>query len=322
MNRHDVIICEDIWGEPFEVLSRELSVLAEPQLWSDRSRLRSQLRSAKALVVRNQTTVDADLLDAAPELLVVARAGVGLDNIDVRAAHERGVTVVAPRAANARSVAEYTVGAALALVRELITHDRSVRAGRWDRHAGHELAGRTWGIIGAGATGIAVARLVRNFGMTVIGYDPHVDVGDRAVVAAAIQLLPLDLVCVDAEIISIHVPATTETTGLIGSRLLKLMGSDTVLINVGRGEVIDEDALADALENGELAGAALDVRASEPPTVGRLEQISNVLLTPHIAGITEESQARIATALVEDIRSLLSGGHAAFAVTKDYAQHA
>lgn len=314
MSRPDVIIPEDVWGEPFEELSREVSVLADPELWMDRARLGRLLRHAKALVIRNRTTVDSELLQAAPQLQIVARAGVGLDNINLAAANERGVVVVSPRGANARSVAEYTIGAALALMRGLVPHDHAVRAGRWDRHAGRELAGRTWGVLGAGATGLAVARHAREFEMRVLAYDPYVDSDHPDFIAAGVKLAPLDTVCASADVVSIHLPATPETIGLVDQRLLKLLGSGAIVINVGRGEVIDEHVLTDFLERGELAGAALDVRATEPPTVGRLERLHNVLLTPHIAGITEESQARIVAALVDDIRSVLAGGEASFAV--------
>src|SRR5690606_38886555 len=135
------------------------------------------------------------LLRAAPKLKIVARAGVGLDNIDLATADERRVVVVAPRGANARSVAEYTMGAALALMRGLVTHDQAVRSGRWERHAGRELAGRTWGILGAGATGMAVARHAREFDMRVLGYDPYVDAEHPGLVAAGVQLVPLEAVC-------------------------------------------------------------------------------------------------------------------------------
>ncbi|MPZ82799.1 MAG: phosphoglycerate dehydrogenase [Actinophytocola sp.] len=305
----DVVIPEDVWGAPFEQLSEEYTVHAEPQLWSDRKALAQRLAGARALVVRNQTKVDAELLAAAPDLRIVARAGVGLDNIDVAAADAAGVVVVSPRGENAQSVAEYAVGTVLALVRDLVGHDRAVRAGRWDRHFGRELHGRTWGLLGAGATGMAVARLARGFGMTVLAYDPYVTRADDAV-----RLAPLEEVVAGSDVVSIHLPATEETVGLVGAGLLARMRPGAVLVNVGRGEVVDEHALADALEHGALAGAALDVRTAEPPTLGRLERLDNVLLTPHIAGLTEQSQARIMRALADDVRAVLSGGRAANAV--------
>ncbi|AYY13173.1 phosphoglycerate dehydrogenase [Actinobacteria bacterium YIM 96077] len=311
---YDVVVSEDVWGEPFDGLARERSVLAGADLWSDRTRLTRVLETAQALVVRNRTTVDAELIRAAPGLKVIARAGVGLENIDVQAADERGVVVVSPRGANSRSVAEYTIGSALALLRGLLPHDRAVRDGAWNRHPGRELSGRTWGILGAGSTGLAVARLARGFGMPVTGYDPYVDDDDPQLAASGVRLVSLDALCREADVISVHLPGGPETSGLVDRRLMKLMGSETILINVGRGEVVDEEALAEALENGDLAGAALDVRASEPPVPAALERLDNTLLTPHIAGITEESQDRIVHALVADIRAVLAGDEAAHAV--------
>ncbi|MFC7406409.1 NAD(P)-dependent oxidoreductase [Georgenia alba] len=310
----DIVISEDVWGEPLAALGREHTVLADADLWSDRTRLLRALRDARALVVRNRTTVDAELIAAAPQLQVVARAGVGLDNIDVAAADRRGVVVVSPRGANARSVAEYTVGAALALVRGLLEHDRAVRAGGWDRPAGRELAGRTWGVLGVGSTGLAVAELARAFGMPVLGHDPYVSADSPTVIASGVRLVDLETLCRDAHVISIHLPGGPQTAGLVDRRLMTLMGPDTYLINVGRGEVVDEEALAHMLGSGDLAGAALDVRRAEPPAPGELERLEGTLLTPHVAGITEESQHRIVLALAEDIRSVLAGRAAACAV--------
>lgn len=312
----DVVVCEDVWGSPFDVLAGELTLVRDPELWADRPRLLKQLHTAKALVVRNRTTVDAELLAAAPRLRVVARAGVGLDNIDVAAASERGVLVVAPLGANAVSVAEHTIGLALALLRDVVSHDRAVRAGRWERRAGRELREKTWGVLGAGATGLAVARLARAFGMSVLGYDPYVapKAGDLA--AAGVRLDSLDRVCANSDVLSIHLPATPETTGMIGHRTLALMRPDAIVINVGRGEVVDEVALADALESGRLAGAALDVRGVEPPALGRLEHLDQVVLTPHVAGITAESQERILSILAAEVRAVLSRERPHYAVNE------
>lgn len=310
----EVVVCEDVWGAPFDLLARDLAVVNDPGLWSDRPRLLDRVGTARALVVRNRTAVDADLLAAAPRLRIVARAGVGLDNIDLDAASDRGVVVVAPRGANAVSVAEHTIGLALTLFRELAVHDRAVRSGRWERRPGRELAGKTWGILGAGATGLAVASLARAFGMTVLGYDPYVRSDAPALDTAGVRLESLDRVCAEADVLSVHLPTTPETTGMIGVRTLALMRPTTVVINVGRGEVVDEDALADALEGGRLGGAALDVRATEPPPRGRLEQLDRVVLTPHVAGITVESQERIVSILAAEVRAVLSGDSPRFAV--------
>ena len=306
----DVLVAEDVWGEPFARLARRYRVTHEPELWDSRAALLAQAARSRALVVRNRTRVDAGLLDNAPHLQVVARAGAGLDNIDVAAAEARGVVVVAAPGANAISVAEHTLALALALARSIPAHDRAVRAGRWERNPGTELYGRTWGLLGVGATGLAVARLVGCLGMRVLGYDTQVAADDAAVTDAGVVLVPLDRVASDADVVSVHLPATTETRGMVGSEFLARMRPGSLLINVGRGEVVDEAALARALRDGPLAGAGLDVRAAEPPELGALDQLPNVVLTPHVAGLTDQAQQRVLEMLAGALDALLSGGEA------------
>jgi D-3-phosphoglycerate dehydrogenase/(S)-sulfolactate dehydrogenase len=296
----DVLITEDVWGEPFAALAADFDVRREPDLWQWPAELIRAVATTRAVVVRNRTQVDKALLDAAPRLAVVARAGVGLDNIDLVSAAERDVVVVAPLGANAISVAEHTLGLALDLARRISQLDRAARRGEWSRVAGIELAGRTWGLLGAGATGMAVAERARAMGMRVVAHDPRVSRG--------VDLVALDDLFRHSDVVSVHVPATDATRGMIDVRLLSLMRPDSLLINVGRGEVVDEGALLPALRAGRPAGAALDVRAEEPPQAGELETLDNVVLTPHVAGITAESQARIASALAHDIRAVLTGG--------------
>lgn len=310
----DVVITEDVWGPPFDELASRRSVLHRPSAWQDRAELAALAARARALVVRNRTLVDAELLAAAPSLRIVARAGVGLDNIDVAAADAHHMVVTAPLGANAVSVAEHTLGLALALARDTVALDTGCRAGQWERGAGTELSGRTWGMLGAGATARACARLARAFDMPVLAYDPHLDPAHPDLVAAGIELAPLVEVVARADVLSCHLPATPQTLDLVDATLLARMRRTALLINVGRGEVIDEEALADALESHALAGAALDVRSQEPPQRGRLEKLSNVILTPHIAGITEQSQQRILRVLADDIDAVLDGRPADSAV--------
>lgn len=309
----DVVVTEDITGAPLDELAARRRVVFRPTAWRDRAELRDLARHARALVVRNRTEVDDDLLDA-PELRIVARVGVGLDNIDLVAADRRGVVVSAPLGANATSVAEHTLGLALALARRTARLHAGCRAGEWDRSAGIELHGGTWGLLGAGATGRACGRLARALGMRVLAHDPGVDCDDEDLAAAGIELAPLEKVVAGADVLSVHLPATDATRGLMDAQLLARMRPTALLVNVGRGEVVDEEALADALESGVLAGAALDVRGQEPPRPGRLETLDNVLLTPHIAGITTQSQMRILSTLVADIDAVLDGGQPASAV--------
>lgn len=267
-----------------------------------------QLRSAEALVVRNATRVNDALLARAPRLRIVARAGVGLDNIDLGATDAAGVVVVSAPGANAPAVAELALAAALCLARRVTELDRECREGAWRRCGGIELAGRTWGVVGLGATGRQTARLASALGMETAGFDPYVVDGDwpRGVERAA----TLEDLLGRADVVSLHTPLAPATLGLIGKEALSAMRPGTFLVNVARGGVVDEDALADALESGHLGGAALDVRATEPPTPGRLEKLRSVLLTPHIAGLTAEAQDRIGTMLADDIRRVLAGEEA------------
>jgi D-3-phosphoglycerate dehydrogenase/(S)-sulfolactate dehydrogenase len=309
-----VVLTEDIAGEPLDELARELPLRREPDAWRDGARLRAALAGAAAVVVRNRTPVDRGLLEACPELRIVARVGVGLDNIDVDAADHLGVVVSAPLGANAVSVAEHALGLALALARRVVPLDHDCRAGGWSRTPGRELSGRTWGLLGAGATGRACARLARGLGMTVIAHDPHLSPAHPELAELGIRLVGLEEVAGGSDVLSCHLPSTEATRGLIGAALLARMRPDALLISVGRGDVVDEEALADALEGGRLGGAGLDVRAAEPPSPGRLERLDSVVLTPHVAGITAESQRRILEVLAGDIRAVCGGGEARHAV--------
>lgn len=298
----DVLLVEDVWADTFDERFRGLTVRRSPA--AGRADL---VADTRALIVRNRTAVDGDLLAAAPRLKVIGRFGVGLDNIDVAAADARGVVVVAPLGANATSVAEHTVALALALSRDLTMHDAAIRVGGWQRRPGRELAGRTWGLLGAGATGQAVGRLAAALRMPVIAHDPYLD-------ASGLDMVDFGALLTSADVLSVHVPLTARTRGMLDAAAFARMRPGALLISVGRGEVVDEEALADALLAGRLGGAGLDVRALEPPGPGPLDDAPNVIFTPHVAGITVESQARIATILAEDITAVLSGGTASHAV--------
>ena len=311
----DVAITEDIWGPPLEELARTGSVLREPAAWRSAAGLAAAASRARALVVRNRSRVDRGLLEACPRLRVVARAGVGLDNIDVAAAQDRGVAVIAPLGANAVSVAEHALALALALARRVLPLDRACRDGGWDRMPGRELSGAVWGLLGAGATGLASGRLAAAVGARVLAYDPFAGGRDAELAAAGIRLAALDEVLGQAEILSCHLPATVATRHFVDAALLARMRPGALFINVGRGSVVDERALAEALTSGHLAAAGLDVREHEPPCPAALERLDNVVLTPHVAGITEQSQERILRVLAADIAAVLDGGSPSSAVT-------
>lgn len=305
----DVAVVEDVWGSAFEGLRERFSVVHDPTAWSDPSRLSTLVGRARAIVVRNRTAVTHSLLVQAPHLEVVARAGTGTDNIDLPAADELGIVVIVAAGANARSVAEHALCLALALARDIRGHERRLRQGRWDRPLGVQLAGRTWGVVGMGTTGTAVGTLASSFGMKVVGFDPYLPEG-RSPIPGAQKVDDLMELAGAADVVSLHVPLTAESTGLVGREFLRHMRRGSYLINVARGGLVDEDALADALEAGELAGAALDVRSHEPPGPSRLDMIEHVVLTPHVAGLTHEAQEAVVTMLAHDLERTLTGSPA------------
>jgi D-3-phosphoglycerate dehydrogenase/(S)-sulfolactate dehydrogenase len=303
-----ILISEDVWGAPFQALEGSFPILRNDDLWNNPEELKSSLKDATALVVRNRTKVTADVIAAAPKLKVIARAGVGLDNIDIKAADAAGVVVVAGLGANAVSVGELTLGLALALLRNVPGHDVATRNGGWVRTPGRELSGLTWGLLGCGATGLATAKLLQGFGCPVLGYDPYTKN------VLGVELTSFEDVLKRSDVVSIHMPSTAETNGSINAASLVLMKSDAIIVNVGRGEVINEADLMAALKAKTIAGAALDVRAQEPPTKGDMEVIPNLILTPHVAGITSQSQLRINEILTSNIELVLNSKAATHAV--------
>jgi D-3-phosphoglycerate dehydrogenase/(S)-sulfolactate dehydrogenase len=303
-----ILISEDVWGTPFQKLEGSFPIVRNDDLWKNVDELKNSLKDVTALVVRNRTKVTAEVIAAAPKLKVIARAGVGLDNIDIKAADAAGVVVVAGLGANAVSVGELTLGLALSLLRNIPGHDQVTRQGNWIRTPGRELSGLTWGLLGCGATGLATAKLLQGFECKMIGFDPY------AKNLNGIELKSFEEVLKESDVISIHMPSTPETNDSINSETLKLMKPDAVLVNVGRGEVINEADLINALKSKVIAGAALDVRAQEPPVKAELETITNLILTPHVAGITSQSQLRINEILASNILKVLSNQVATHAV--------
>ncbi|MGH9243753.1 MAG: phosphoglycerate dehydrogenase [Acidimicrobiales bacterium] len=233
------------------------------------------------------------VLDTGP-LRTVVKYGSGTDNIDLAAAARRGVRVVATPGANARSVAELTIGLVLALARHVVAHDRSVRRGSWERRTGIELAGRRLGIVGYGAVGREVGAIARALGMTVIVHDPYVEETDVA-------LVDLDKLLEQADVVSLHVPLTEETRHLIGPRQLARMRRGALLLNTCRGAVVDEDALAAALRDGQLGGAAVDTFEHEPPGDSPLLEIDTFVASPHVGAATVDAVRRTGLAAVREL---------------------
>ena len=309
-----IVISEDVWSDGFAELAKSQTTLHEPDLWSRRDDLKQALAKAEALVVRNRTQVNEELFAAAPNLKVVGRAGVGLDNIDIEAANRHGVVVSAALGINAIAVGELTLGLALALLRKVTELDSSTRNGEWNRKAGVEITGKTWGMLGFGATARALAKLLKGFDVTILAYDPFAKLDPEFASETKTKLVSLDDVITGSDIISLHMPATAETTKMINTARLAQMKSSAIIVNVGRGELIDEEALESALKSDVIAGAALDVRENEPPKNSRFVDLANVILTPHVAGITKESQAKINQVLVSEVEAALTGKSPAYAV--------
>lgn len=268
-----------------------------------------------ALVVRSETKVTADVIEAATRLRIIGRAGVGVDNIDVAAATQRGIIVVNSPEGNTIAAAELTVAMMLAMARNIPQADRSLRAGEWKRSkfVGTEVYRKTLGIIGLGKIGREVARRAKGLGMTVIAYDPFTpaEVAERI----GVTLTDLDSLLAQSDFVTIHTPLNEQTRHLINAERIARMKDGARLINCARGGIVDEQALADALRSGKLAGAAVDVFSKEPPTPDNpLLSLENCVVTPHLGASTTEAQVNVAVDVAEQIVSVLRGGPARSAV--------
>ncbi len=306
----DVVITEFMDKSTAEQLIGEYDVLWEPDLWSRPEDLKGHLADARAIIVRNATQVNPALLDAAPDLQIVARMGVGLDNIDLDACKARRVEVCPSVGANAASVAEYVIATALILLRGPAYYATpDVVAGTWDRPrfgSGLELGGRTMGIIGFGSIGQVVGGKAQGMDMNVIAYDAVMPEDAPAWDKARRVGLP-ELIA-ESDVISLHCPLLPQTRGLIGAAEFDAMRPGAIVINSARGGIVDEAACAAALKSGRLGGAALDTLASEPidaATCAVFEGVPNLILSPHIAGVTQESNRRIAEVAAANVRRVL-----------------
>ena len=270
--------------------------------------LPAALANADALVVRSAVQVDDALMEHAPKLRVVGRAGVGVDNIDAEAATRRGVVVMNTPGANAVAVAELTIGLMLALARRLPVANTTMHAGKWEKKSlqGAELRAKTLGIMGLGRIGLEVAKRARGFGLEVIGSDPFVS----AAVARenGIALVHLDELFTKSDYLTLHVGLTPQTAGVINAKTLATMKKGVRIINCARGELVDDAALVAALKSGQVAGAALDVFAEEPPKASPYAGLENVILTPHIAGSTAEAQEAVGVQIAMQVREYLKLG--------------
>jgi D-3-phosphoglycerate dehydrogenase len=270
--------------------------------------LARDLATADALIVRSATRVDSRLIADAPRLRVIARAGTGIDNVDLDAANDRGILVMNAPGANSISVAEHALALMLALARAVPAADAAMKRHVWDkkRLTGAELRGKTLGIVGLGRIGQEVATRARAFGMDLIAHDPFIS--EQVAASLGIELLDLDALCARADYITLHVPVTPETRGLFGAERIARCRRGVRLVNTARGELVDESALADAIEAGQVGGAGLDVFETEPPLHWRLAALPQVVATPHIAASTFEAQEQVGLETAAAVRDFLLDG--------------
>ena len=307
-----ILVAEPLAREGIEILRRNHDVDEKVGLTPEE--YRAILPGYDALVVRSQVKVDAEMIAAGARLLVIGRAGVGVDNVDLDAATRAGITVVNAPTGNTIAAAELTLALLFALARKVAAADASMRRGEWKRSAfaGHELRGKTLGIVGLGKIGQAIADRARALEMSVVGSDPFVSAEQAA--RHGVELVPFEELLARSDAVTLHVPVTKATKGLIGVAELALMKPTALLLNVARGAVVDEAALAAALRAGTIAGAGIDVYTTEPPTGNPLLDAPNTVLTPHLGASTAEAQVLVAEEASEQVLDVLEGRPARYAV--------
>ncbi|MEP7207177.1 MAG: hydroxyacid dehydrogenase [Casimicrobiaceae bacterium] len=305
-----ILITEFMDAASVETLAASHTVRYDATLVDRPDELRAAVADAEAIIVRNRTKVEATLLAAAPRLRVVGRLGVGLDNIELPACAARNIEVIPATGANALAVVEYVIFAAMLLLRRAIGASGETARGDWPRASlseGRELAGKTLGIVGFGGIGARLATLAQALGVEVIGCDAMVPDTDARWARSNVAPRTLDMLLEEADIVSLHVPLDAATRHLLDASRIARMKRDAVLINTARGGVVDETALAAALREGRLAGAALDVFEQEPLRAGSvLADCPNLLLTPHIAGVTAESNVRVSSLVAHKVAAALA----------------
>jgi D-3-phosphoglycerate dehydrogenase len=300
-----VLIAEELAPAALEVLAEDCEIRHVDG--ADRAALLPALADVDAVIVRSATQIDAEALAAGSRLKVVARAGVGLDNVDAEAATARGVLVVNAPTSNITSAAEHAVALLLSTARNIPAANASLKSGEWKRSSftGVEILDKTVGVVGLGRIGVLFAQRMAGFGVRLIAYDPYVPAARGA--QLGVEMMSLDEVLAQADFISIHLPKTKETAGLIGERELALMKPSAILVNAARGGLVDEQALAQALKNGQIAGAAVDVYATEPCTDSPIFSEPNAVVTPHLGASTNEAQDKAGTAVARSVKQALAG---------------
>jgi len=309
----DIVITEFLDQNSLRDMKKTHDVHYGPDLVDRREELLAALGQTRAIIVRNRTWVNQELLDAAPRLQVVGRVGVGVERIDQEACKARGVAVCPAFGANAITVAEYTIAALLLAWRGAFLASQRVIDGDWPRQEmiGYDLSGKTLGLIGFGNIGRAVAKRARAFDMTVIASDPYIRPEESAWDELGVRPVALESVLRESDAVSLHAPLTEETRHIIDASAIAAMKPGALLINTSRGGTVDEAAMIAALHSGQLGGAAIDVFEREPLTAetgAAFAGVPNLILTPHIAGLTEESNQRVSAVTVENVLHVLAQG--------------
>ncbi len=308
-----VLINDTLAEEAIEMLRKKYDVTAE---FHEKDKLMAIIHDYDALIVRGKTKVPKEVIEKGEKLKVIGRAGIGVDNIDVAYATEKKIPVVNAPRSSTLSVAELTIGHMISLARHLPQADKSMKAGQWEKKKlmGTELDGKTLGLVGCGRIGSEVATRAVAFGMKVIAYDPYLPTDVQQKICA--DFTTLEEVLRNSDFISIHAMLTDETRGMIGKEQLEMMKNSAYIVNCARGPIIDEAALVDALENGKIGGAALDVFEKEPPENSPLLTAPNVVFTPHLGASTKEAQIKAGTTTAEQVDKVLSGQKPDFAVNR------
>jgi (S)-sulfolactate dehydrogenase len=307
-----IFISEFITSQALETLRSKHDVTYAPESYKKRDELISALQHSDALIVRNLTQVNQELLNGAPKLKVVGRLGVGLENIELPACAQRNIKVIPATGANAESVAEYVIGTALALTRGFLPATAQTLNGTWPRahfSSFHEFTGKTLGIVGFGSIGRVTAQKAIAFGLKCLAYDPMLPGTSIDVGGTAVPLVTLDALLAASDAVTLHLPLLPETRGLFSAATLDKMKQGACLINTARGGIVDEKALAERLRSGRLGGAALDVFEKEPATdLSHFAGLSNFIATPHIAGVTSESNDRVSQMIADEVIQFLGSG--------------
>jgi (S)-sulfolactate dehydrogenase len=309
MSKKKIVITEFMDESAVASLSHTFHVVYDPKLVDDAHRLLAEVANADGLIVRNRTQVRGPLLAACAQTTVIGRLGVGLDNIDVAACEARGIQVIPATGANALAVAEYVIGTAMVLLRGVYRSSEEVMKGSWPRALlsnGREISGTCLGLVGFGGIGQLTAQLAQKLGMRVVAHDPLLPADSPIWTHTGVQSASLDQLIAQADVISLHVPLTPDTTNLLSAQRIAQMKPSAIVINTSRGGIVDEAAVAAALRQGDLAGAAFDVFETEPLGAGSVwESCPHVILTPHVAGVTAESNVRVSTMIASAVARAL-----------------